>query len=677
MIKDLSNFIKDKMKNYVIFDVGSKDCQQSIEFYKILPHAQIYVFNCDPNTIDSCESNIKPYRDRITLIQNMDSIHFDIDLCYINHHDYVFIQNIIPMNKVKLVANDNHVLFENYSNVEMFCVYHKQFYIRKDNFYFTFFGVNEVYPKEGGCNTILEYELNKYNPFLQKRGYMETSVYLHVYWNKLYVKRDMVGFSQYDMKHNQMYDKIDKNTIYLLNTDTYIVSDGKWNSLMFPKLRNLDFLLESYNNHFKKTYSMEDLERKPLSLWQTNIYPIKIFEKLCGWLEHVVDEIYPWSNQPPYETHFGSIGGYTERAISIFNAFEIFEGVAHSNLHITHGLGAVEKEQYNNNSFLNRYSQDVHTKYIENVTGKHESQFCMFKAECHLDNIKYSCERVNRQINGLNFIRSDWMNTRENAFDIEGEDPRMIIVNNQVYVIFICLSPYIGQKRCIGITPFNTWEPKFLQIENMKHTFIEKNWAPFVKDETLHFVYNYDPLIIIKYDFNVKGICNIVYKQDEVSLPIDTSKTFLRGGSNLIHYNENYYVGGCHSRIYKGCYQHYTHMILLDILNWRIVYLSKPIMYYYNLNEKLNAWHVKSCPMIKEIGRLHNILNDRAPNIIQDPISLFVKDGKYFLTVNVRDCISLLYEMQFENLLQYKESDGKDIGYWDDKTKAYSECVNN
>ena len=34
----------------------------------------------------------------------------------------------------------------------------------------------------------------------------------------------------------------------------------------------------------------------------------------------LVDEIYPWSNQPPYETHFGSIGGYTERALAIFNA---------------------------------------------------------------------------------------------------------------------------------------------------------------------------------------------------------------------------------------------------------------------------------------------------------------------------------------------------------------------
>ena len=36
----------------------------------------------------------------------------------------------------------------------MFCVYHKKFYFREDNFYFTFFGVNEVYSKEKTCNNI-------------------------------------------------------------------------------------------------------------------------------------------------------------------------------------------------------------------------------------------------------------------------------------------------------------------------------------------------------------------------------------------------------------------------------------------------------------------------------------------------------------------------------------------
>jgi hypothetical protein len=535
-----------------------------------------------------------------------------------------------------------------------------------------------VYPKIKNCNNILEYQLEKYNPFLQKRGYMETSVYLHVYWNKLYENKDMIGFSQYDMKHKTIYNNIDKNTIYLYNSYNLIIKNGEWNTLMFPKTRNLNFIIESYNKHFLKKYSINELESKPLSLWQTNIYPVKIYEKLCSWLEKLVDEIYPWSNQDPYDKIFGSIGGYTERALSIFNAFEIHEGIPYDNLNIEHGIFCEKKEQYDPKSFLNNYTQDIYTKYIDNITGKHNVDYCMFKAECYLNNVKYNCERINKNNKDyLYFSKSDKINIIEKSFEIEGEDPRIFIFNNNVYVIFITFSPYPGQSRCVGITLFDEWKPIFLQLKNIKHNSIEKNWSPFVNNNKLYFVYNYDPLIIIHYNFNDKGICNIVYVQDNVKLPINTSKTFLRGGSNLIQYKDHYYIGGCHSRIHCGCYQHYSHIILLDTLKWKIVYLSKAVMYNYTLNDKLNAWNVKYSPMTKEIDKIYNIINDKTPHIIQDPISLYVNRGKYYITINIRDAITLKYEIQFKNLLELIEDDKKAVGYWDNLTKIYASMVNN
>lgn len=69
MIENFANCINDKNKNYIIFDVGSRDCQQSIEFYKTFPNAKIYAFECNPNTLGICEQNIVPYQDRITLIK--------------------------------------------------------------------------------------------------------------------------------------------------------------------------------------------------------------------------------------------------------------------------------------------------------------------------------------------------------------------------------------------------------------------------------------------------------------------------------------------------------------------------------------------------------------------------------------------------------------------------------
>jgi FkbM family methyltransferase len=368
MIKKLVDFISDKNDKYIILDICSGDCLQSIEFYNNFPNSKIFVFECNLNALDLCKKNIEQYSDRITLIEGP-VYKYDcmVDICYINDQSYKYIQDKIPMNRIKLLINKDGILFNNMiSNLEMFCVYHKNYNFREYNFYYTFFGVNEIYPKEKSKNNVLEYELEKYNPFLQKRGYMETSAYLHVYWNNLYHGKNMIGFSQYDMIHHDKYDNLEKNTIYLFGYEQ-IVEHQCWHGLMFPGLRNLDFLIKSYNKHFNKNYSLNELENQPLSLCQTNIYPVKIYEKLCSWLEKLVEEIYPWSNQPPYETHFGSIGGYTERALSIYNAFEIYEGVPCKKLNITHLPGTEIKEQYNCGSFLDNYSQDIHCKIIDNA----------------------------------------------------------------------------------------------------------------------------------------------------------------------------------------------------------------------------------------------------------------------------------------------------------------------
>jgi hypothetical protein len=181
---------------------------------------------------------------------------------------------------IQHIENNDEKLIISSSNLEMYCVYHKNYYIREDNYYFTFFGVNDVYPKEKKVNTVLEYELDIYNPFLQKRGYMETSAYLHVYWNNLYKNKEMVGFSQYDMKHNTIYNDLNKNTIYLLNANRPIVDNGEWNPLMFSKLRNLDFVINSYNTHFNKTYTIKELEGQPY-LYGKRIYILSKSTKNC------------------------------------------------------------------------------------------------------------------------------------------------------------------------------------------------------------------------------------------------------------------------------------------------------------------------------------------------------------------------------------------------------------
>lgn len=69
MIENLIKYIENLNEKIIIFDIGSRDCLQSIEFYNLFPNSRIYAFECNPNTLDMCKKNIQPYSDRITLIE--------------------------------------------------------------------------------------------------------------------------------------------------------------------------------------------------------------------------------------------------------------------------------------------------------------------------------------------------------------------------------------------------------------------------------------------------------------------------------------------------------------------------------------------------------------------------------------------------------------------------------
>ncbi len=584
---------------------------------------------------------------------------------YIINHLYTTHTHSHNKNIKKKQMNQNPKLV-------LFCVFHKPLeqYVNSA----IYFGVNETYAKSanGHRNIIMEHELAKYDPFLQKRGYMETSVYLHAYWNNLYANYEYVGFMQYDMIMTSDLTHLDSSTIYALPAGRNIVDNGKWHDLMFREFCDYDFLMDSYNRHFGTNIQMSDFESMPITLWQTNVYPVAVYKKLCSWMEKLVDEIYLSRDMPSRNyTQFGTIGGYTERAICIFNAIELKNGMKLGHLHIRDNqISGIVKQQYIPESFLNRYAKDIHTKYIKNITGDTpHSTFSMFKAVTELNGVTYSCERTNiYEKNGLTFQRSDDSTVRNCGFDIDASDPRIFILGEKVYVLMIVFSPFEHQNYCLAITEFDNWNPVFLQIQNVPKNRIEKNWAPFVKNGELYFVYNFDPLIVLKYDFNQDGLCEIIFSQIPLNeLPFNTSNTYLRGGSNLLPMeDQQHYIGGCHSRIFKnGNFEHYTHMVVLDTASWKLRYVSKPIMYLGGPTEKLNSWHERP-NMKKELVYRENILMDKDPLTIQDPVSLYKSgDGNYYITNNVRDSVSLLYSISWKNLDRFYETEEKDIGYFD------------
>jgi hypothetical protein len=270
-------------------------------------------------------------------------------------------------------------------NLKVFTVFHRAiderlvfvpfhpFEIEK---YFTFYGVNEAIPeklivKRDGrqCqpgpdvpNLILEYQLNWYDGTLQARGFMETSGYVHLLKNRIHESLDYIGVTQYDMRWTDPAASLlcrlaaepvgKRNTVYGLIYGPILVSPGMFHPLAFSDNYNWTFLLKSYNKFFKRDWDARVLDNKPLTLCQSYLLPKQQFADLAEWLAVLCQEVYPWANQPPYQTHWGVLGGFTERAESLFIAARLEEGqIAVDLLPLDHDpqivrqLG-IQKEQY-------------------------------------------------------------------------------------------------------------------------------------------------------------------------------------------------------------------------------------------------------------------------------------------------------------------------------------------
>jgi FkbM family methyltransferase len=52
----------------VIFDVGSRDCAQSVEFYEAFANSRIVAFECNPQTLPLCAAAAAARADRLTLV---------------------------------------------------------------------------------------------------------------------------------------------------------------------------------------------------------------------------------------------------------------------------------------------------------------------------------------------------------------------------------------------------------------------------------------------------------------------------------------------------------------------------------------------------------------------------------------------------------------------------------
>jgi FkbM family methyltransferase len=71
--KQLENLVDFARKNLrknvaIIFELGARDCSETLEFYKIFPNSHIYTFECNKNTLPICRKKTRNIKN-ITLIE--------------------------------------------------------------------------------------------------------------------------------------------------------------------------------------------------------------------------------------------------------------------------------------------------------------------------------------------------------------------------------------------------------------------------------------------------------------------------------------------------------------------------------------------------------------------------------------------------------------------------------
>jgi hypothetical protein len=157
------------------------------------------------------------------------------------------------------------------------------------------------------------------------------------------------------------------------------------------------------------------------------------------------------------------------------------------------------------------------------------------------------------------------------------EDCRLVSLNNENYFLCTCYDTSPGGiKQCLckidqSSTVNAAMVEKFVPLKGPDASRCEKNWLPFVKNNSLHVIYSYDPLII--YEVNRETGDLTVQKN---IIPQHHFARF-RGSAGPIEFDKGYLV--MVHEVAHSNQRHYMHRFLYLDKDFNIVQLSKPFTF--------------------------------------------------------------------------------------------------
>ena len=194
----------------------------------------------------------------------------------------------------------------------------------------------------------------------------------------------------------------------------------------------------------------------------------------------------------------------------------------------------------------------------------------------------------------------------------EAEDPRSILINNTVYLIYNKYKP--NSKQYI----YNTDTKKEYEIKYSKNKD-EKNWVPFNNNGNLYLIHTINPLNILHINYTNGEVLDIIKHNNNNNI----LETKLRGGSNLINF-EKYYLGIGHKTILPERIYYHFFYIINNEYPFELINISKMFKFKF---ENYNEQHF---------------------NNIQFCCGLYLKDNSIILSLGIGDCYSKLIELDID-----------------------------
>ena len=230
--------------------------------------------------------------------------------------------------------------------------------------------------------------------------------------------------------------------------------------------------------------------------------------------------------------------------------------------------------------------------------------------------LSYQCEEFNDTLNNK-------------VINGGSEDNRYIIFKDDLYVVFNGVSKKDNSRQMFL---YNIKKSKLCQLYINNYDIskiIQKNWMPYIYEDSLYFIYSICELCILKVISTDTGECNIVFGD-----PSKFTDKGLFGGSNLCHWRKNLYIGFLHSRNPHLCMP-----FLYDAKNYKYISTYSPID--FNLPFKIN--HKVICGT-EEFPYYFRKISNKYELFLSYQVICSIK---YEITTNAIDTL-------FTNLLYYK-----------------------